>query len=121
LGDRLRPIKAGADIVTGVMAQPTPGHTQGHLSLLVGSGQQQLLVTGDAVANIHIALDRPDWQIIWDHDRELAAKTRVRLLDQAVNDRLLVSGYHYPFPGLGHVVRAGNAYRWLPADWVWTL
>lgn len=121
LGDRLRPMKAGADIVTGVIAQRTPGHTQGHLSLVVGSEQEQLLVTGDAVANIHIAFDRPDWQIIWDHDRELGAKTRVRLLDQAASDRLLVTGYHYPFPGVGHVVREGSVYRWLPADWVWAL
>jgi hypothetical protein len=32
-----------------------------------------------------------------------------------------VAGYHYPFPGIGHVVRDGTAYRWLPADWTWTL
>jgi hypothetical protein len=30
------------------------------------------------------------------------------------------SPYHLPFPGFGHVVREGSAYRWLPADWRWT-
>jgi glyoxylase-like metal-dependent hydrolase (beta-lactamase superfamily II) len=121
LRDRLRPIKAGSDVVTGIQSLDTRGHTQGHLSLLVGSGRDVLLVTGDAIANIHIAFERPDWQIIWDHDREQGARSRVRLLDQSVADRLLVTGYHYPFPGIGHVVRNGAAYRWLPADWDWSL
>jgi glyoxylase-like metal-dependent hydrolase (beta-lactamase superfamily II) len=120
LGDHVRPIKGDADIVTGVKGVHTPGHTQGHLALLIGSGSDQLFVTGDAIANIHIAFERPDWQIIWDHDREQGAKTRARLLDQMATDRLLVAGYHYPFPGFGHVVRSGNAYHWLPADWNWT-
>ena len=119
LGDRLRPIKAGADVVTGVQSLNTAGHTQGHLSLLIGSGGDQLLVTGDAIAGVHIAFDHPEWQIMWDHDRELGAKTRRALLDRASHDRLLVTGYHYPFPGVGHVVKEGTAYRWIPVDWEW--
>lgn len=119
LGDRVRPIKAGADVVTGITTLDTSGHTQGHISLLVGSGDEQLLVTGDAIPSIHIAFDRPEWQIIWDHDRDKGAKTRRALLDRAVSDRLLVTGYHYPFPGIGHVVKEGIGYRWLPTDWVW--
>jgi hypothetical protein len=59
--------------------------------------------------------------MIWDHDREEGARTRARLLDRMVTDRPLVIGYHYPFPGVGHVVRDGSAYRWLPDDWRWTL
>jgi glyoxylase-like metal-dependent hydrolase (beta-lactamase superfamily II) len=119
LGDRMRPIRAGADIVTGVVSLDTSGHTQGHMSLLVGSGDEQLLITGDAVPSIHIAFDRPEWQIVWDHDREKGARTRRALLDRAAHDRLLVAGYHYPFPGVGHVVKEGNGFRWLPTEWVW--
>lgn len=119
LGDRVRTIKGGADVVTGVVALDTAGHTQGHISLLVGSGNEQMLITGDAIASIHIAFDRPEWQTIWDHDREKGAKTRRALLDRAAHDRLLVAGYHYPFPGVGHVVKEGDGFRWLPATWVW--
>jgi len=119
LGDRVRPIKAGTDVVTGITTLDTSGHTQGHISLLVGSGDEQLLITGDAVPSIHIAFDRPEWQIIWDHDRDKGAKTRRALLDRAVSDRLLVSGYHYPFPGIERVVKEGVGYRWLPTGWVW--
>jgi len=41
-------------------------------------------------------------------------------LDRAAADKTLVSSYHLPFPGFGHVVREGSGYRWLPADWQWT-
>ncbi|ATU94205.1 hypothetical protein B5P45_04285 [Phyllobacterium zundukense] len=119
LGDRVHPIKGGADVETGIAALDTAGHTQGHISLLVGSGSEQLLITGDAVTNIHFAFDHPEWQIMWDHDPDKGAKTRRALLDRAANDRLLVAGYHYPFPGVGHVVKEGMGFRWLPTDWVW--
>lgn len=119
LGDRVRPIKGGKDVATGVMALDTPGHTQGHISLLVNSGSNQLLITGDAITNIHFAFDHPEWQIMWDHDPDQGAMTRRALLDRAASDRLLVAGYHYPFPGVGHVVKEGTGFRWLPTDWVW--
>ncbi|MRG57809.1 MBL fold metallo-hydrolase [Phyllobacterium sp. SYP-B3895] len=118
LGDRLHPIKGGADVATGVTAVETPGHTQGHMSLLVDSLADQLLITGDALANIHFSFDHPEWQIKWDHDQEKGVKTRKALLDRAASERLLVVGYHYPFPGVGHVVKEGMGYRWLPAVWI---
>lgn len=116
LGDRIRPIRSGADVVTGVTSVETSGHTPGHMSLLIGSGKEQLLLTGDAISSIHISFDQPEWQIMWDHDREKAARTRRALLDRAATDRLLVTGYHFPFPGVGHVVKEGTAFRWLPAE-----
>jgi hypothetical protein len=89
------------------------------MGLLINSGNDAMLVTGDSIANVHVAFDHPDWQMIWDHDRDLGAKTRATLLDRAANEKLLVVGYHYPFPGIGHVVKDGATYRWLPADWMW--
>jgi hypothetical protein len=53
-------------------------------------------------------------------DEPLATKTRMAFLDRAAADKTLVGSYHLPFPGFGHVVREGSAYRWLPADWQWT-
>jgi glyoxylase-like metal-dependent hydrolase (beta-lactamase superfamily II) len=82
--DRLRPLWPGAAIVTGIQNLHTPGHTQGHLSLLIGpggSGDERLLVTGNALPNIHLAFQHPDWQAVWDRDREQGARTRARLLD----------------------------------------
>jgi hypothetical protein len=48
-------------------------------------------------------------------DREQGARTRRQLLDRAAADEMLILGYHLPFPGLGHALPYGDAYRWHPA------
>ena len=82
LGDRLRPVKSGTEIVSGLMAPRRATHGS-YVGVGGASGGETMLVTGDALANIHFAFDHPDWQMIWDHDRELAATTRKSLLDRA--------------------------------------
>jgi hypothetical protein len=32
-------------------------------------------------------------------------------------DRLFVSGFHMPFPGIGYVERAEGGYRWVPVSY----
>ena len=62
----------------------------------------------------------PEWPFGFDIDVPMGTKTRMAFLDRAAADKTLVSSYHLPFPGFGHVAREGSAYRWLPADWRWT-
>lgn len=113
LGDRVRTIPMDAEVMTGIQTIGSPGHTPGHISVLVSSAGEHMVLVGDAIANSHTQLERPDWRLAVDHDPELGARTRRRLIDRIVADRLLVSGFHLPFPGIGHVVREGNAYRWV--------
>jgi glyoxylase-like metal-dependent hydrolase (beta-lactamase superfamily II) len=116
LGDRIRTVRAGDDIVPGIGSVSTPGHTDGHMSLIVdGGGAADLLLTGDAIATIHSQIERPEWLSMFDHDSERAAATRQSLLDRVTADELGVLGYHFPFPGLGRVIRDGGRYRWWPA------
>lgn len=117
---RLRLIKAGTEIAPGVTTIDTAGHTPGHMSVLISSGSEQLLVTGDVVFDSAVSFLRPEWSVGFDLDVPMATKTRIAFLDRAATDKALVGGYHLPFPGFGHVVREGSAYRWLPADWQWT-
>jgi glyoxylase-like metal-dependent hydrolase (beta-lactamase superfamily II) len=117
---RLRQIKAGAEVVPGVTTFGTAGHTPGHISVNISSGSEQLLLTGDVVFNSAISFLHPEWPFGFDLDVPQATKTRVAFLDRAAADKTLVGSYHLPFPGFGHVVREGSAYRWLPADWRWT-
>jgi glyoxylase-like metal-dependent hydrolase (beta-lactamase superfamily II) len=116
LRGRLRPISPGDEVTTGIRTMSSPGHTQGHMSLIVASGDRELLIPGDALASIHVAFERPDWQSMFDHEPQRAAKTRRRLLDEATTEDWLVLGYHFPFPGLGHVLPHEQAYRWYPAS-----
>jgi glyoxylase-like metal-dependent hydrolase (beta-lactamase superfamily II) len=116
LGDRIRTVRAGEDIIPGLGSVATPGHTDGHMSLIVdGGGAAGLLLTGDAINTIHTQIERPEWLSMFDHDAERAAATRQSLLARVTADELGVLGYHFPFPGLGRVIRDGGRHRWLPA------
>lgn len=107
------------EVVAGIRATPTPGHTMGHVSYVVESQGQVLLVMGDVANHSVIALARPDWPFGFDADPALASRTRRRTLDMAATDRLQVLGYHFPFPGLGHVEPRGQGFAFLPTPWRW--
>src|ERR1700751_232255 len=105
---RLRLIKAGAEVAPGVTTFGTPGHTPGHISVHIGSGSEELLLTGDVVVGSEVNFLHPEWPFGFDLDVPMGIKTRMAFLDRAAADRTLVSSYHLPFPGFGHVVRDGG-------------
>jgi glyoxylase-like metal-dependent hydrolase (beta-lactamase superfamily II) len=107
-------IKPGDEVAPGIVAIDTAGHTPGHISLLVTSGSDKLLITADAVQNAHVAFAYPDWHPRADMDGARAAKSRRQLLDMAATDKLAVLSYHIAFPGLGRVERKGSAFAWAP-------
>ena len=117
---RLRLIKAGAEVAPGVTTFDTAGHTPGHISVHISSGSEEVLLAGDVVFDSEVSFLHPEWPFGFDLNVPLATKARLAFLDRAAADRTLVSSYHLPFPGFGHVVREGSGYRWLPADWQWT-
>jgi glyoxylase-like metal-dependent hydrolase (beta-lactamase superfamily II) len=117
---RLHLIKAGAEVAPGVTTFDTPGHTPGHMSVHISSGSEEMLLTGDVVFDPEVSFLHPEWPFGFDIDAPTGTKTRMAFLDRAAADKTLVGSYHLPFPGFGHVVREGSAYRWLPADWQWT-
>src|SRR5271168_2314013 len=117
---RMRLIKGVAEVAPGVTTFDTPGHTPGHISVRISSRSKELLLTGDVVVNSAVSFLHPEWPFGFDIDVPRATKTRMAFLDRAAADKTLVGSYHLPFPGFGHVVREGGAYRWLPADWQWT-
>jgi glyoxylase-like metal-dependent hydrolase (beta-lactamase superfamily II) len=117
---RLRQIKAGAEVVPGVTTFDTAGHTPGHMSVHISSGSEEMLLTGDVVFDSEVSFLHPEWPFGFDIDAPTGTKARMAFLDRAAADKTLVGSYHLPFPGFGHVVREGSAYRWLPADWQWT-
>lgn len=112
-------VPAGHEIVPGVQMVATPGHTPGHMSVQITSGGQRLIALGDAMTHVWMNFERPDWTIGFDWDGPQAAATRKRLLEMAAAERVALLGYHFPFPGVGHVMRAGDGYRFVPALWRW--
>ncbi len=106
--------KAGDLVAPGLRYVATPGHTPGHMSVLVEDGSQRLTIGGDVLSNIAISFARPDWRIGSDFDRDRAVLTRKALLDQLASDRIPLIGFHLAWPGLGVVERSGTAYRFIP-------
>jgi glyoxylase-like metal-dependent hydrolase (beta-lactamase superfamily II) len=108
--------QAGAEIVPGLTTLPAHGHTPGMVSFLVHSGADQLLLTADLAYHPVVNVDRP-WSPGPDRDKDAALQSRRRIFDQAAADRLLVLGFHYPFPGLGRMLKTDGGYAWVPASW----
>ena len=83
----------------------------------VASGNQSMLVLGDVTNHPWLFVRNPDWQAIIDADGTMAAETRRKMLDRATADRMLVQGYHFPFPASGYITRHGNGYELVPVMW----
>jgi glyoxylase-like metal-dependent hydrolase (beta-lactamase superfamily II) len=118
---RVKRIRPGDPITPSITTIPALGHTPGHMAVHIASEGQSLLLSADCFNHPVISLANPSWHFGFDADPEQAAATRKRVLDMAAADRLWVVGYHMPWPGLGQVARSGDAYRWVPAGFTWSL
>ncbi len=111
--DRVTMIRPGDEIVSGIQAIATPGHTPGHLSFEVAGGDG-LIIVGDVVTTPSIFFPHPAWTFGFDADDGQAIASRRRLLDRAAREHTKLLGYHWPYPGVGHAARDGSAYRYIP-------
>ena len=104
-------IDGDVKITDGIAALFTPGHTPGHQSLLVASGGEMAVIAGDAT-HTKAQLEHPDWSPGFDTDPNQAAQTRAALFDRIEKEGLKVCAGHYPWPGMGTLVRVEGKRRW---------
>jgi glyoxylase-like metal-dependent hydrolase (beta-lactamase superfamily II) len=109
-GDRLRPVHRDTTVAPGVTLTMTPGHTPGHLSVVVASGGRRAFLLGDAVV-CPVQLDEPTWQSIGDVDPVLARRVRERLFRELEDPATLGAGAHFPELRFGRVL-VGERRRW---------
>lgn len=121
LEDKVKQYAADKEIVPGLTAIATHGHTPGHMSFALANGNDRVLIQSDVTNNPHLFLVNPGWHVMYDQDAAAAEATRRKFYDMAATDKLLVAGFHFPFPSTGHIEKAGAGYRFVPSNWNPTL
>ena len=113
--DRLVMVRDGQEVVPGVTAVFTPGHTVGHTVYFITSQNRTMVNTGDLAHHQVLLLRQPLMEFAYDTDPKQSAQTRARMLDRLATDKHAVLSYHFPWPGFGHVRKEGEGYAWVPA------
>jgi glyoxylase-like metal-dependent hydrolase (beta-lactamase superfamily II) len=114
---RVRTYDWNKEVIGGVTAIATPGHTPGHSSHVVSSGGKSVYVQADVTHAPFLFARHPEWHFMLDVDPVAAEATRRKVYDMLVADRMLVQGFHYPFPSVGHVEKSGAGYREVLVNW----
>ena len=111
-------IKAGEDVVSGVTAVAAYGHTPGHTVYHIESGGERVLIAADTANHFVASLERPDWHVKFDMDKEAAAATRKKIFGMVAADNIPFIGYHMPYPAVGYVAENGvGGYRYTPVSY----
>jgi glyoxylase-like metal-dependent hydrolase (beta-lactamase superfamily II) len=112
---QLRPFETEYEVAPGVILRRTGGHTPGHSIVRIESGGEALTFGGDAV--FQPGFENPHWQNGFEHDPEESTRVRIRLLKELAASGEQLVATHLPFPSVCHVALAGNAFRFVPANW----
>lgn len=97
-------IEADADLGDGFSVIPTPGHSPGHICLVIDAGDEKLMLAGD-VMHHPCQIARPAWASVSDYDSTESTRTRQKLFDELSGTDVLMAGTHFSIPSFGSVSR----------------
>jgi glyoxylase-like metal-dependent hydrolase (beta-lactamase superfamily II) len=112
--DSIHFYKDNEQILSGVTALSAPGHTVSHTIFMIESNGKQLCYIGDLAHHPVLLLERPRTQFAYDTDAVQSAESRVRMLTMLSTNRVPLLAYHFAWPGVGHVARQGDGFRYFP-------
>jgi glyoxylase-like metal-dependent hydrolase (beta-lactamase superfamily II) len=114
---KFKPFEGATELVPGVKAMASYGHTPGHTTYLVESKGERLVLWGDLMHVAAVQFAEPAVTIQFDVDSKAAARERKRAYADAAKNGYWVGAAHIAFPGLGHLRAEGNGYVWIPANY----
>jgi glyoxylase-like metal-dependent hydrolase (beta-lactamase superfamily II) len=121
LNRKVTPYEAGKEVGPGITSVATYGHTPGHMSYVVASGASKVYVQADVTNHPALFARNPGWHAFFDQDPQMAEQTRRKVYDMLVADKMMVQGFHYPFPSVAYVEKSATGYREIPVMWNPTL
>lgn len=110
--DRIKFFRDGQEFLPGIQAIAAPGHTVGHTVFMIASAGKQFCFMGDLTHHQILLLEKPLMEFAYDSDPKQSAQTRVRLLTMLAEKQVPVMSYHFPWPGFGHLAKAGDGFRY---------
>jgi glyoxylase-like metal-dependent hydrolase (beta-lactamase superfamily II) len=108
---RVRTYEWDKEVMPGILAVGTPGHSPGHTSHIVSSGSSKVYVQADVTHVPFLFVRNPGWHAFYDQDPALAETTRRKVYDMLSAEKMMVQGFHYPFPSNAYVEKSGTGYR----------
>jgi glyoxylase-like metal-dependent hydrolase (beta-lactamase superfamily II) len=119
IGAQVEAFEPGRPVLPGITPLTLPGHTPGHVGYEIVSQGHELDDIGDIAHSAIVSLAKPEWTIAWDSDKAEGVQTRRRELQRLAAGHPLMFAPHFPYPGVGRIVQAGEGFRFepeLPAD-----
>jgi glyoxylase-like metal-dependent hydrolase (beta-lactamase superfamily II) len=120
LNRKVTPYEPDKELAPGITSVATYGHTPGHNSFVVASGSSKVFVQAD-VTNLPLFVRNPGWHLMFDQDATMAEATRRKVYDMLAADKMMVQGFHYPFPALAQIEKTSTGYRETMVPWSPTL
>lgn len=114
---RFKPVEGDIELLPGIRAQGTGAHTPGHMTYVVESKGEKLVLIGDLIHVAAVQMAEPGVTISFDADQKASALARKRAFDAAVKGKYLIGGAHLAFPGLGRLRSEGKGYRFVPVNY----
>jgi glyoxylase-like metal-dependent hydrolase (beta-lactamase superfamily II) len=114
---KVKPFTRQSEILPGVTAIPTPGHTPGHAFYRVASRGETIEFWGDIIHVGPVQFPHPEATVAFDIDQDAARAQRLKRFAQEADSGQLTAAAHLSYPGLGRLRRGGDAYRWVPVEY----
>lgn len=114
-GSRLNVFQPGAELAPGIGSVAAFGHTPGMTMITARSQGQSFMYLADLTNVPALFARNPDWAVAFDMDADQARDTRRKVFEQVVREKMLVGGFHFPFPAVGSFQAEGSGYRFVPA------
>jgi glyoxylase-like metal-dependent hydrolase (beta-lactamase superfamily II) len=114
--DRIVFLKDGQDVVPGLQALSTPGHTVGHTSFVISSQGRSIVYLADLGHSPPLQMEYPRAEFARDTDPKQGVTTRLRTFDMVASGKIPIVAYHFPWPGIGHVAKTGDHYRYVAIE-----